>query len=214
MHRILLATLLLLVPCASARERNLEVRFLAERIPNDLGPVALVAEEVRSDPFDLPMNNLSLPQKPPARAFRVLATDHNRNIATVLLPDEGDSFVALLVTSPKGGYEAVVMPYANPKFRAGDIYFHNLADKTVLGHVGTAKFELPAGKSTVVTPRGARPGKFYDVGLGVRETDGDRVLTTTRWPEDKLARFYVFFYVDPQSARITFRAVDEFVGDE
>jgi hypothetical protein len=212
MHRILsFAILLCLVQGASAREGKLEVRFLAERIPNDMGPVVLVAEETRTDPFDLPMNNLSPPQTPPAREFRLLATTHNRAIATVRLPEEGDSFVALLVTSANGGYETVVMPYQNPKFRPGDIYFHNLADKTVLGHVGTAKFVLPAGQSTVLTPQGARAEKFYDVGLGVREPEGNRVLTTTRWPQDNLARFYVFFFVDPQTKRITHRAVDEFV---
>lgn len=212
MHHLLTSIILLaLAPAASAREAKLEVRFLAERIPNDLGPVVLVAEDTRTDPFDLPMNNLSPPQEPHARAFRVLATAHNRAIANVILPEQDNSFVVLLLTSANGGYEAVVMPYDNPKFGPGDIYFHNLADKTVLGYVGTARFVLDAGKSTVLTPKGARPEKFYDVGIGVRETAGDRVLSTTRWPEDKLARFYVFFYVDPKTQRITFRAVDEFL---
>jgi hypothetical protein len=215
MHRILsFAILLCIVQGASAREGKLEVRFLAERIPNDMGPVVLVAEETRTDPFDLPMNNLSPPQTPPAREFRLLATTHNRAIATVRLPEEGDSFVALLVTSANGGYETVVMPYQNPKFRPGDIYFHNLADKTVLGFVGSAKFTLPARQATVLTPKGAREEKFYDVGLGVREKEGDRVLATTRWPEDKLTRFYVFFYIDPAHGRIAYRAVDEFVGSD
>lgn len=212
MTRSLFTALLLFLPfSATAREAKLEIRFLAERIPNDLGPISMVVEEARSAPFDLPMNNLSPPQSPPARAFRVLAVDHNRPIASIALPEEGDSFVVLLITSPKGGYTPVVMPYKNPKFRPGDIYFHNLADKTVLGYVGTAKFVLPAGKSTVLTPQGARAEKFYDVGLGVREKEGDRVLATTRWPEDKLARFYVFFYIDPEHGRIAYRAVDEFV---
>ena len=213
MTRIFLSALLFFLPfCAAAREGKVEVRFLAERIPENLGRITLVAEEVRTEPFDLPMNNLSPPQTPPARAFRVLSVDHNHPIATVTLPEEGNSFVALLITSPKGGYTPVVMPYDNPKFRAGDIYFHNLTDKTVLGFVGTSKFSLPAGQATILTPKGAREEKFYDVGLGVREQDGDRVLATTRWPEDKLTRFYVFFYIDPGHGRIAYRAVDEFVG--
>lgn len=215
MTRRLFAILLLSLPlCATAREGKLEVRFLAERIPNDLGQIALVVEDARSEPFDLPMNNLSPPQTPPARAFRLLALDHNRPIASITLPEQGDSFVALLISSPKGGYSSVVMPYRNPKFRPGDIYFHNLADKTVVGFVGTSKFVLPPEKSTVLTPKGARAEKFYDVGLGIREKEGDRVLATTRWPEDKLTRFYVFFYIDPEHGRIAFRAVDEFVQPE
>jgi len=81
----------------------------------------------------------------------------------------------------------------------------------VLGRVGTAKFELAPGKNTVLRPKGARAEKFYDVTLGVREKDGDRVLSMTRWPEDPLARFCVFFYVDPATRLVTYRAVDEFV---
>lgn len=212
MNRSLLSALLFLLPlCAFAREGKLEIRFLAERIPNNLGQVALVAEEAQSASFDLPMNNLSPPQTPPARAFRMLAVDHNHPIASIALPEEGDSFVVLLITSPKGGYNPVVMPYWNPKFRPGDFYFHNITDKTMLGFVGTSKFVLPAGRSTILTPKGARNEKFYDVGLGIREEEGDRVLATTRWPEDKLARSYVFFYMDPETKRITYRGVDEFV---
>jgi hypothetical protein len=37
-----------------------------------------------------------------------------------------------------------------------------------------------------------------------------KALPTTRWPEDPLARFYVFFYMDPETKRIAYRAVDEF----
>jgi hypothetical protein len=215
MNRSLLSALLLFIPlCAAAREGKVEVRFLAERIPENLGQITLVAEETRSTPFDLPMNNLSPPQTAPARVFSVFSVDHKRSLATVSLPEQGDSFVALLIPSPKGGYTPVVMPYDNPKFRPGDIYFHNLADKTVLGFVGSAKFTLPARQATVLTPKGAREEKFYDVGLGVREKEGDRVLATTRWPEDKLTRFYVFFYIDPAHGRIAYRAVDEFVGSD
>lgn len=196
---------------APGKTKGLAVRFLAQSAPADLGPVVLAANDVRTAEFDLPLNNLSIPQTPPARVFSLWAVKKNISLATITLPEEGDSFIALLITSPKGGYTPVVMRYDDPKFRPGDIYFHNLADKTVVGFVGTAKFQLPAGGGTILTPKGARNEKFYDVGLGVRETDGDRVLATTRWPEDNQVRNYVFFFVDPGTNRIAFRAVDEFV---
>lgn len=210
MKHLLLGILFLIPLPAEAKKGEVEIRFLAERAPADLGKIALAAEEMRSDPFDLPVNNLSAPQKAPARVFSVWSVDRNLSLATIRLPEEGDSFIALMITSPKG-YIPVVMRYDDPKFRPGDIYFHNLADKTVLGFVGTEKFVLPSGRGTILTPKGARNEKFYDVGLGVREKEGDRVLATTRWPEDNLARFYVFFYVDPQTNRIAYRGVDEFV---
>ena len=190
------------------------MRFLAERAPADLGQILLASAEARSDPFDLPVNNLSTPQKPPARLFSVWSVSKNVSLAAVTLPEEGNSFIVLLLPSSKGGYSPVVMRAGDPKFRPGDIYFHNLTDKTVLGYVGTAKFVLPATQGTIVRPTGARAEKFYDVGLGVREEEGDRVLAKTRWPEDPLTRFYVFFYVNPETKRIAYRAVDEFVEKE
>lgn len=189
-----------------------EVRFLAQSAPADLGQIALATADARSEPFDLPVNNLSQPQKPPARLFSVWSVARNMSIGTVALPEEGDSFIALLVPSPKGGYSPIVMRADDPGFKPGDIYFHNLADKTVLGFVGTAKFVLAPGRGKVLTPKGARAEKFYDVGLGVREKEGDRVLAQMRWPEDPFVRFYVFFYLDPKTKRIAYRAVDEFVG--
>jgi hypothetical protein len=212
MRPLLLGFLFLTTSLAAdvPRKGGIEIRFLAERAPDDLGKISLAHEEQRSEPFDLPVNNLSAPQKAPARVFSIRSVERDLALANVQLPDEGNSFIALLISSPEG-YVPVIMRYDDPKFRPGDIYFHNLADKTVLGFVGTAKFVLPAGRSTILTPKGARQEKFYDVGLGVREAEGDRVLATTRWPEDNLARLYVFFFIDPKTGRITYRGVDEFV---
>lgn len=215
MSPLMIFLLFLAAPASYAAEGKVEVRFLAERIPADLGPVVLATKEARSAPFNLPMNNLSPPQTTPARLFSVWSEKHGKSLSTVKLPDEGDSFIALMITLPeKAGYTTVVMPYRNPKFKPGDIYFYNLADKPVLGYVGTTKFIIEAGKSHIVTPEGAREAKFYNVGLGVRGEDGDHLLATTRWPESPHTRFYVFFFVDPKTDRITYRGIDEFVAPE
>ena len=214
MIRCFTLTLLLFCGLISARAEKkpeLEVRFVAESAPADLGQVALAAGEIRSAPFDLPINNLSMPQTPPARAFQLWLLDKNRSISQITLPEEGTSFVVLLLISAKGGYTPVVMRSDNPEFKGGDIYFLNNSNKTVLGYVGTSKFTLAPSKGTIVRPQGARAEKFYDVGLGVREEEGDRVLTTTRWPEDNMSRYYVFFYVNPATKRVAYRAVDEFL---
>lgn len=197
---------------AEPKGEKVEVRFLAESAPADLGQVLLANADVRSEPFDLPVNNLSQPQTPPSRLFSVWSVAKNVSIATVTLPEEGKSFIALLVPSPKGGYSPIVMRADDPAFKPGDIYFQSLVDKTVLGFVGTSRFTLEPGRGTILRPKGARAEKFYDVGLGVREKDGDRVLAQTRWPEDDQTRFYVFFYMHPETKLIAYRAVDEFVG--
>lgn len=193
---------------------GVEVRFLAQAVPNDLGQVALANAETRSAPFDLPMNNLSSPQEPPSRVFSVWSVTKAASLATVKLPEEGKDFICLLLMFPgKPGYSPVVFPSKDPGFRAGDVHFFNMANKPVLGFLGTAKFELNPGKSAVVTPRGGEE-RFYRVGLGVKEPEGNRVIKTMKWPKSEQTRYYVFFYVEPVKGRITYRAVDEFVIPE
>lgn len=215
MHLRLLFLLAWIVPAGlhaqSAGSSELQVRFLAERAPGDLGDVVLAVEETRSPPFKLPINHLSIPQTPPARAFDVWSVDKKVSLAKVGLPENGKSFIVLLVPSPTGGFKPVIISAEDPSFKAGDVYFYNHADKAVLGYVGTAKFVLNASKGTVLRPAGAKENLYYDVGFGVREKEGDRVLSTTRWPIDKNMRSYVFFFLNPTTKRLDFRAVDEFM---
>lgn len=200
--------------CAAAQDKGpkgVKVRFLAQAVPNDLGKVALAAAEIRTDPFDLPMNNLSAEQEPPSSVFSVWSMDKNLSLATVKLPEEGKNFICLLLLNPgKPGYSPVVLPANKPGFGAGDVYFFNNANKPVLGFLGSSKFELNPGNSMVVTPRGGEE-RFYHVGLGVKEAEGNRLIKSMKWPKSSHTRYYVFFYVDPVKSRITYRAVDEFL---
>lgn len=217
MIRLSAAFLLALVIHANAQGggKGPTVRFLAERVPADLGQVVLSADETRGQPFDLPVNNLSEPMAAPARACKLLSVEKNVPLANLAFPEKGDEFIALLVPSPEGGYKPVIMSAKDPKFKVGDVYFHNHSDKAVLGYVGTAKFTLAPGKGTVLRPAGAKDDTYYDVGFGFHdETKGNRVLSKTRWPVDKHIRSYVFFFVNPSTKKIDFRAVDEFVAPD
>lgn len=216
MTRLLFALLLVLVPHATARGAGgATVRFLAERIPADLGQVVLATEETKGEAFDLPVNHLSAPLAAPDRAFKVQSVAKNVPLASVTLPEKGDDFIVLLIPSASGGYQSVVMAAKDPKFKVGDVYFHNHSAQQVLGYVGTAKFTLEPGKGTVLRPAGAKENTYYDVGFGFHDGEkGNRVLSKTRWPVDKNIRSYVFFFVNPSTGKIDFRAVDEFVAPE
>lgn len=217
LFRIVLTALLAAVSTAFSQEAakgGISVRFLAERLPGAIGDVLMVEGEVKSKPFRLPVNNLSEAQIAPGRTFAIQAAEKPVNLATVTLPEDGKAFNVLLVPSAKGGYSPIVIPAADPKFKPGDTYFYNHADKMVLGYVGTAKFGLEPGKGQILRPAGARPDKHYDVGFGVREKEGDRTLSKSRWPVEDTIRSYVFFFVNPKTKRIDFRAVDEFVPVE
>lgn len=216
MTKPIVLLLLVLAPFLSAQQgdskRGLKVRFLAERAPAEIGQVMLAAKEVKTAPFDLPVNHLSAAQTPPERVFAVWSAAKNVSLATVTLPENGDSFIVILIPSEKGGYSPIVISANNPDFKAGDIYFYNHADKPVLGYVGKSKFTLNPAKGTTLRPEGpSGEGKYYDVGLGFRDTEGDRTLSMARWPVQEGIRMYVFFFVNSRTQRIDFRAVDEFV---
>jgi len=211
-HVPFLAVLLSSILQAQEADRSdLNVRFLAERAPAGLGQVVVAAEKAKSAPFDLPTNNVSPPVAAPARAFELRSAAKDVSLAKISLPDAGKSFIVLLVPAAAGGYQPVILRADDPAFKPGDVYFYNHADKTVLGYVGTAKFVLEPAKGQILRPQGARPEKFYDVGFGVREKEGDRALSTTRWPVDDKQRSYIFFFTNPTTKRVDFRAVDEFV---
>ncbi len=197
--------------CLAEPKSELEIRFLAERLPNNLGKVVLVNAETRSEPFDLPMNNLSKPQAPPARLFSVWSLEKDVSLATVKLPEEGNAFVVLLIPTAEGLYSPIVMPFDNPNFRSGDIYFHNNTNKPVLGVLGKTKFSLLPGNSTIITPRGFGNKKYYHAMLGVQDGEKTQVIRSMKWPSSKTMRNYIFFYIDPKNNRITYRGVDEFL---
>jgi len=209
----LLATVLVHAQTPSGKKP--QIRFLAERVPAEMGQVLLAAKEEKSAPFDLPISFLSPPQTAPERAFALVTAEKNLSLANISLPEEGDAFIVLLFPADKGGYKHVVISDKNANFQAGDVYFYNQADKTVMGFVGSAKFTLEPTKGTIVRPtKPSGGGAYYDVGLGVREKDGDKPLSVARWPVQKGIRTYVFFFINPRTAKLDFRGVDEFIEPE
>lgn len=188
-----------------------EVRFLAERYPQDLGAVRMVSGEEQSEAFDLPTKHLSEPRFAPQRTFRIRTVLKDKALATVELPAGGDSFIVLLVPAVKGGFKPVVLPSDRDRFQAGEVYCYNHSPNLVFGKVGSAKLALQPSSGGILKPAGARKENFYDVLFYYRSDKGDRPLSSTRWPVDGKVRSYAFFYVHPESGRPAFRTVDEFL---
>lgn len=205
----MLLSLVLAVPSPAAEAL---VRLLAARPAEGVDEIVLVAEKKRSESFPLPLNGLSAPLEAPARAFAVKAAAGDAPLAQVALPAAGKSFIVLLVPAAEKSFTGVVLAADGKGFQPGDMYFHNGSGKTVLGTIGTAAFELEPGKGGVVKPAGALPEKLYQVALGVRDEKGERTISETRWPVDAQLRSYVFFFDNPATGRVDYRAVEEFVA--
>lgn len=209
---ILLVTLWVVGATGFTAPEAVTMRFLAERAPSNLGEVVLADGDKLTPPFALSAERLSDPIPAPARKVALRLKDRPLVLAEIILPEKGTSFIVLLIPQPKGGFSPVVINASDINFRGGDVYFFNHAEKLVLGYVGTAKFLLKPDEGKLVRPAGAKEETYYDVGFGVRDSEGDRVIRTLRWPVLSRSRSYVFFYLNPVKNRIDFRAVDEFVA--
>lgn len=221
MLRIIYATLFAaFISLAQGQQKKSDatIKFVAEIAPPELGQVALVAGEVKGSSFALPMNNLSEPIGAPARVCTLNLVAKNLPLAKITLPESGNKFICLLLPIATGGYSPVIIPANETSFSPGDYYFYNRSNKTILGYVGKATFILPPGKGQPLKPTGAIENRLYDIGLGYRDKEGDKVvdkpLSQSRWPLQAQMRTYIFFYNNPKTQQIEFRAVDEFINPE
>lgn len=195
--------------------QEIEVRYVTQVAPKDLGMVVMVGlEEVRSEPFGLPLNGMSDRQIAPGRIFKLELEERPMPLAAITLPEEGKDFIILLVPDRKAGFEPVVIPADSDSFRPGDFYLHNVSKQPVFGKVGTTDFSLKHRSGKVVRPKGVRENRFYDVLIGTREAQQNRLISSSRWPLQKQMRTYVFFFDNPVRGDVDFRAVDEFVPAE
>jgi hypothetical protein len=208
--------LALLVPAISQEtvpakksKSDIQVKFLAEAFPESLGKVFLLLGETKSESFELPVNRLSEPIPVPARTMVLKLVNKEVALCPVTLPEAGKSFAVVLVTAKPAGFKPIVVRTDDPGFRAGDVYFINRSEKTVLGKLGTTPLVLKAGETTKSRPSGAVDNTYYDIAFAIREETGDKLISSSRWPIDNDLRSYLFFFTNAQG-RTTFRAVDEY----
>jgi hypothetical protein len=197
---------------------GLQARFVAQNLPRGLSEVVAVTageeENKTSDPFVIPKNNLSKRFEMPGRVFVLQSKAGAKPLSKIALPEKGHDFIILLVPGEKSLFRAIVLDSQNTAFRPGDYYFLNSSQETVVAKVGTTQSMVPPGEGEVVRPQGAVDERYFNVLLGVREGNGARPLSTSRWPLSERLRTYVFFFDNAKSKKVDFRAVDEFIPEE
>jgi hypothetical protein len=194
----------------SEKKPDLQVQFLAEQFPEKLGKVYLSFGEAKSEPFDLPMNRLSDPVVAAGRAMVLKLAEKDVPLCSLTVPEQGKSFAIVLVTAKPAGFKPIVVRTDDPAFRAGDVFFINRSEKTILGKLGTAALVLKPGETTKSRPNGAVDNAYYDISFAVREGTTDKLISSSRWPVDNALRSYLFFFTNAEG-RTTFRAVDEYL---
>ena len=212
---ILVFSLMAANMAVAQNDASVQVRFLAQVLPDGLGTVVMASGEEIGEPFTLPTLNLSKHLEPPARTFALKAGE-GQLLGTVALPENGRDFIVLLVVGKGAGYIPIIIDSSDAGFQVGDVYAYNSSSHTIQGKVGSLGFMIPAGKSRIITPAGAIEGRYYDVAFGLRnEADKSvRVISTSRWPVTKVRRSYLFFFDEPQNDTVTYRAVDEYMPSQ
>ncbi len=215
--RIFYLFLALLPPLAAQDEKpvrksggGVQVRFLAEEAPEQLGQVALFSGKDKSEGITLPTNQLSPPVNVSGRGLVLKTLEKEIPLCPITLPENGSAFAVILVVAKPAGFRPIVVRTDDPNFKAGDVYFINRSEKTILGKLGTTPLSLKPGESAKNRPTGAVDNTYYDIAFATRDDAGDKVISSTRWPIDENLRSYLFFFTNSEG-RTTFRAVDEYL---
>lgn len=217
--RLLGAIILLFLNPVTAQETGsarkpdaaIQIRLLAEFVPNNLGKVFIQhGEDIKSPAIDLPTNQLSKPIICSERKMILKTENDGISLCPITLPDIGKSFAIVLVTAKPAGYLPIIVRTDDPAFKAGDVFFINRSDKTILGKLGKTPLILKSGAAAKDRPSGPVDDTYYDIAFATRDKSGDRVISSSRWPIDKNLRSYVFFFTGVDG-KTTFRAVDEYM---
>lgn len=210
--RPFLSFFLLPLLCLTADAQNkIMVRFAAQTLPAEMPQIVMRSGEEKSPPFEISAEFFSQPQSAIARSFVLQAVDSDKEFARIQLPEKGGRFVVLLVLAGGGKVSPVIIPDDRAAFRGGDVHVHNSSAKTVLGLLGTTKFQLRPRASQMVRPAGLADEAFYEVRFAHEEVGATpRMFSSARWPAGLKERCYVFFYNDHRNPdRVLYRVISE-----
>jgi hypothetical protein len=132
-------------------------------------------------------------------------------LAKVQLPDQGRDFLLLLIPN-KSGYDCRAVRLDGSRFGSGDTLFYNAGNIPVGGVIGKKKFVVTPRRLKIINAPPVNKEPYYQVSFYTKIQEKVRIFSDTRWPHDDRSRSYVFFYVNPRTQRVTYRAVDEFVA--
>ena len=209
-HKIILFLFLAILPLSAQRTEKILIRFAAQTLPPEMPEISMVAGEVASPPFEVSTEWLTKPQVSPGRIFSLRSLGAEKNFANVKLPAEGSRFIVLLVLAEEGKVGSIVIPDDRKGFGSGDVYAFNASKLPVLGQLGTTKFGLTPAKGKIVRPAGVVDDQYFEVRFATQVDGTSRLFGSTRWPDGKEERCYLFFYTNADTPdRVRYRVISE-----
>ena len=201
----------------TAQEKGLSVRLLAFAPLKGADSVVIQSGKVLSDEMVVPTHGLGLPIPVNSRELTLglLPKEDGqpiRVLAKIKLPPQGKKFLLLLIPDDKG-YECRPVRLDAENFRGGDTLCYNAGSVSIGGTLGKTKFAVMPRKFRIMSSPKANDKPYYQVKFYYNNKGESRIFSDTRWPYDNRLRSYIFFYSNPKTSKVTYRAVDETVPE-
>ena len=194
--------------------KGIELHLMAVALLDGAKDVVIASGEDVRGPGTLHTHGFGDPVHVTARALGITTPPIDgkpgRVLGKVTLPSAGRRFLLLLVPA-KDTYLCRAVRLDDPAFKAGHVCFFNVSRAQVAGTLGSRRFVTERGAPVIVPPPRRTDLPYYQVNFYYKRGDQTRPLADTRWPHDDRSRSYVFFYQNPKTGRVTYRAVDEII---
>lgn len=221
MNRCLVMSLLLSCVTLHAQdvveqEKRVSIRLLASSLLKGADSVVIQSGKIRSGKVMVPTHGLSSPVLVNGRQLVLGLIPEKGNgpikpLAKIQLPQQGRKFLLLLVPN-NHGYSCKVIRLDYGNFQGGDTLFYNVGDTSIGGMIGKRKFAVSPGKLRIMKAPIADGKPYYQVRFYYNDQGKARIFRDTRWPRDDRSRSYIFFFTNPKTSRVTYRAIDEVVN--
>ena len=170
----------------------------------------------RSSLFAIPTNGFSVPVAAPTSKNPIVVGKADgatvRNLATLKLPETGKRFLVLLFPDKDDAIRTAVIRADDPAFRPGDIMLFNQSEQRVEAELGDNKLNLEPGSETIFRPTRKDELPNYQVRFFQVKEDKSKLFAASLWSYFNDKRAFVFFYQDPVTGSLTYRAIDEFTA--
>ncbi len=199
-----------------ANTKGIRVRILAFATIKEADRIVIQANKKLTSEFKIPTHGLSPYISVPGRTLSLGLNPADPELpieplAKVQLPEQGKEFLLIMIPN-KTGYHCKAIRLDGTDFKAGDTLFLNTGKVTVGGIIGKEKFSLKPGKLKIIGAPPQNDLPYYQVKFYYSHKKKTRIFSDSRWPHELRTRSYVFFYMRPNTRRVTYRAVDEYLS--
>jgi hypothetical protein len=204
-----------------AESKGRLIRFAAFGLPSDDTEYVLSANGEPGDVFKIPGNGFTLPiPLPTSDSGTVLGVPvapkagedgpGSKPLVKLSLPKAGKRFLGIILPGADKKLRSIIINADDPGFRPGNVMVLNLSPETIAAELGDEKLLFRPASRTVFKPTRKGDLANYQVAFYHSKDGKPKRFAASLWPYFDKKRAFVFFFVDPENGRPTYRSIDEF----